>query len=190
MIGILGATSTIAKEFIRLEDCEWVGGRAHEISLDCDQYLICSGILHGQKMSDMTQYDIMETMRVNFIEVADFCSKVLDKNGSVRICIIGSESGFSGSYDDAYACSKAAIHHYIETTRVGRNQHLVGVAPTIIEDSYMTTNRKDLNECLERGQNRRMGRWLKAKEVAKVAKFALENDSLCNTVIRMPGGNW
>lgn len=139
---------------------------------------------------DISGKEIMDTMMVNLIENIAFCDRLFEKNAKAKVCVIGSMSGFNGSYDMTYAASKAGLHMYVEKKELFYpSQHLVCVAPTIIEDSGMTQRRKDLAETKQRGRNRRLGRWLRAEEVAEVACFAIVQPSMCNTVIQLTGGN-
>lgn len=193
MIGITGSSSSIAQKFIEnyCEENVITARNAFDLPLDCDEYLLCAGVLYGKKLNELSDFELDETIRVNFINVVKFCDKVFACNDKAKVCIIGSESGIKGSYDMAYAGAKAALHLYVETKQLQtKDQHLVCVSPTIIADSGMTERRKDLKAVLERGDHRRLGRWLTATEVARVADFALSEMALSNTVIRVTGGNW
>lgn len=190
MIGITGRRSTITREFITICHDHVRFGTLSDLPYDLDKYLICHGVLHGELANDMDPDKAAETMNVNFASVIRFLDDLFEVNPNARVCVIGSESGFKGSYDMMYAGSKAALHLYVETKRLEHpGQHLVCVAPTIIGDSGMTKRRVDMDECLARGTERRLGRWLRAEEVARVCNFALNEPSLSNTVIRMTGGN-
>ena len=192
MIGVSGKNSTITKEFLKLiGEEEIVYGAVTDLPLTCEKYFLCAGVLIGKSAETISDDEAWETFKINFVDIVRFCDKVFYNNKNAKICILGSESGNKGSYDTVYAGSKASLHLYIETKKLGYpDQHIVGVAPTIIEDSGMTQRRSDLHKVLERGSLRRLKRWLKAEEVARVANFALNEPSLCNTVIRMTGGNW
>ena len=191
-IGIYNARSAIAKEFVPLIGGDRVYTDEH-ITPNLDRYLFCSGFLAGQRMIDMDDDTFMQTMRMNFGDIVGACDHLIDANPKARICIIGSESAFAGSFDSAYAGAKAAIHEYIaHKTLTGAGQQLVGIAPTIIWDSGMTQRRTDIALCEKRGANRRRGRWLYSAEVARLAHFLLYTDtgSVSNVVIRQNGGNW
>lgn len=193
MIGITGYNSAITKAFLVIGGTtpEFIAGKIHHLPFDCDEYLLCAGVLHGKAMSEINDRELAETFQVNFSDVVKFCDKLFNVNEKARVCIIGSESGVKGSYDMAYAGAKAALNLYVETKRlVKRDQHLVAVSPTIIEDAGMTQRREDLGDVAKRGEARRMQRWLKASEVARVAHFALNERALSNTVIHITGGNW
>jgi len=192
MVGITGKRSTITQAFVRLlgeEDVTY--GTTETLPLDCGVYFLAAGVLVGKNMLDITEAEAMETMQVNFIAVAKFCERVFAVNDKAKICIIGSESANAGSYDTMYATSKDALHFYVERTKLRtKEQHLVCVAPTIIEDSNMTQRRSDLDSVRERGRKRRLERWIESEEVARIAHFALNEPALANTVIRVTGGNW
>lgn len=194
---ITGYSSTIAQEYLDAMDREDGVGMVRNIRnvrsapLDGNEYLLCAGVLYGERIGDMPLSAINKTLRVNFSDVAAFCDKLFEENKHAKVCIIGSESGVKGSFDMAYAGAKAAMHLYVESKRLmHRHQHLVCVAPTIIADSGMTERRTDLGACMQRGKERRLGRWLRASEVAEIAYFAMHQPALCNTVINARGGNW
>lgn len=196
--GITGASSTIAKRFIELPAMDGVEPRDEviqsfrdysDLPLDLDRYLLCAGVLYGQSVTYMHPANILETLAINYVDVVHFLDLLFIHNKYARVCIIGSMSGINGSYDTMYAGSKAALHLYVKTKRLQKEQHLVCVAPTIIEDSGMTSRRHDYDEVIARGKARRLGRWITADEVARTAMFALENDALCNGIIELTGGN-
>lgn len=191
MIGITGKQSSITQSFIKLINEDVVYGTTETLPLNLNSYLLCAGVLVGKDAQSISDTDARDTFHVNFLNVIRFCDKVFTENKHARICVIGSESGFKGSYDMVYAGSKVALHLYVESKKLQYpEQHLVCVAPTIIEDSGMTQRRKDLTDVIEKGKKRRMGRWLLSDEVARVAYFALHEPSLSNTIIRMTGGNY
>lgn len=193
MLGITGCSSKIAQAFLGLErnGLNFKSARLEHLPLDCDEYLICSGVLHGLSITAIEDAAIDETFRVNYTDVARFCDALFGVNPFARVCIIGSESGVNGSYDMAYAGAKAALHLYVESKRLRtKQQHLVCVSPTIIEDAGMTTRRRDKADVAVRGKNRRLERWVESEEVARVARFALNEPTLSNTIIHMTGGNW
>lgn len=191
-VGITGKRSTIAQAFVALNDSfDITYGTAESLPLNLDHYLLCAGVLVGKSAQEITDEEATETLKVNYLNVIRFCDRLFAQNKDAKVCIIGSESGYRGSFDQVYAGSKAALHLYVETKKLAHEgQHLVAVSPAVIEDSGMTQRRKDLQVALERGKARRLGRWLKAEEVARVAHFALRESAVCNTVIRLTGGNW
>lgn len=186
---VCGDQSTIAQDFIL---CHTTGDvattRLHNAPHDAGAYLICAGYLAGKVARDQSVHEIQRAFEANFVEVVQLCDDLIDGNPEARICIIGSESGFSGSHDMIYAGAKAALHLYIETKRLRTpEQLLVGIAPHIIGDSGMTRRRSDYEATIARGRKTRLGRWLFAQEVADLAAFLLYSASpaLSNQVIRM-----
>lgn len=185
--GIAGAGSTIATEFAKLHPEPTVTGRIHEMPLNLDRYLICTGYLAGQPLSEITTMDGMRTWHLNFLWPAQFCDRLFAANRNARVCLIGSESGFAGSYDMAYAGAKAALHLYVQTKELGwPEQMLVAVAPHIIWDSAMTQRRADREMLTTRGTKTRLGRWLNAEEVARAAFTLLDGSPAASgTILRM-----
>lgn len=188
MIGITGRRSSIIQEFLNVCNNTVRYGTLADLPYDLDKYLFCHGVLHGKSANDISDADAAESFMVNYLSIVRYLDNLFECNRRAKVCIIGSESGFSGSYDAAYAGAKAALHNYVRNKRLKyRHQHLVCVAPTIIHDSGMTHRRDDLGDVIARGQMRRMGRWLNSEEVARVCNMALNEPSLCNQVIRMKG---
>lgn len=191
MIGIIGARTTIANEFRELAGDSAINTQLEDMPFDLTRYLICMGYLAGEQVGDLTDDQAAMTWEKNFLGIVRFCDQAFDFNPHARICIIGSRSGEAGSYDMAYAGAKAAIHMYIRCKRLTEpGQQLVGIAPTIIEDSGMTQMRDDLEDCMARGQLQRRGRWLRAIDVARLAHFLLyvDDGAISNQVIIMDGG--
>ena len=192
MIGIAGHKTTIAEAFCKLlpRDEEVVRERLADMPLDLDRYLICAGYLAGKRIDEIWAAEADKTWQANFVQPASFMECLFRANPNARVCVIGSESGFAGSYDMAYAGAKAALHLYVETKRLDHpGQQLICLAPTVIEDSGMTQRRQDLAACKARGAATRHGRWLSASEVAVQAYQALYVASpfLSKTIIRMAG---
>jgi len=194
IVGVSGASSEIAKHFIDA----YCGGfevitarNPVDLPVGCDNFFICSGVLHGETIGDISEEDAAETMFVNFHNIARFCDLVFRGNTQARVCVVGSASGEQGSYDMTYAGAKSALHMYVRKKKLQTaQQHLVCVAPWIIEDAKMTTDRDDYKVIMRRGKERRLRRWLRAHEVSRVANFALNENALCNEVLQLKGGNW
>jgi NAD(P)-dependent dehydrogenase (short-subunit alcohol dehydrogenase family) len=189
-IGVAGAQSAIAREFCRLlpAGCEPWCDRLTEMPESLDRYLICTGYLAGKAVSCISREEADLTFWRNFVEPARFCDRVFLQNPKARICLIGSESGYSGSFDMSYAAAKAGLHLYVETKRLEHpDQQLVAIAPTVIWDSGMTERRTDLEAVKRRFAATRHGRCLTAAEVAAQACNALfiARPMLSGTVIRL-----
>ncbi len=191
-IAIRGFGSSIARGFSILYPSEEVFqiSRGQAPPFDIRRYLICQGILYGKKRIDMSAEEIFDTYQVNCHQMVDMCEKILENNDRARICVMGSESGFSGSYDECYADAKSILHHYVETTVIKPEQQLVCVSPTIIEDSGMTIRRTDVDNLNNKRRGHPKGRFLSSREVAKMIHFLLYEDEgyTTGTIIRMHGG--
>lgn len=161
-----------------------------EPPLDAGRYLFTAGVMVGKPVNEMRHDERLSILDVNFISVLGACEQILDANDNARICIIGSESGYSGSFDRVYAGSKSAIHGYVEQRRVGPLQQLVAISPGIIGDAGMTERRTDVDNLDKRRLSHPKKRFLTCAEVARLAVFLLYEDQgyLSNTVIRMNGG--
>lgn len=192
MIAVTGLRTSIVQALIRM-----VGERqvqridADLARFDCsfavpkvDRFVLAAGVLHGKPMRAQSPDEILSCIAVNMVNVVRLCETILASNQRARICVIGSESGFKGSFDETYALAKAAVHRYVETRKVGPQQQLVAVAPHIVIDSGMTRRRHDYAQVLEEQQAGR--RFTTAREVAECVRFLLLSDNvLTNLVLRM-----
>lgn len=161
------------------------------VPLTAERYLFCAGVMRPKRLVEQSDDEIAETIQVNTTDVMRACDRLIEGNAGVRICIVGSESGFSGSYDGAYAVAKAAVHRYVETRRLASpDQQLVAVAPGIVEDAGMTLRRQDHASLAERAAHHPKGRFLRAAEVARLIRFLLYEDGgyISGVVVRMNGG--
>ena len=194
MIAIRGAGSSIAQQLIAMlpegERAEAIS-RGASMPVSAARYFFCVGLLRSKSMADQTDDEIGESMVANYSQVAFECDRLLSANACARICVMGSESGFSGSFDGAYALAKERLHKYVETKRLQYpGQQLVCVAPSIISDSGMTLRRVDTDDLERRRWAHPKRRYLTAMEVAQMVHFLLYVDRgyTTGTVIRMNGG--
>lgn len=191
-IVVLGAHSQIAQEFKKLvpPHKRLIRGELEFVDATADEYLICSGFLLGEVVGRQSVDDVTKSFMSNYVKVINYCDVVFSLNPCARICIIGSESGYNGSYDMAYAGAKAALHMYIKTKKLSFRQQLVGISPWIVEDAGMTLRRQDFGHLSDLKNNHPKKRFLKSTEVARLAHYLLFIDEgyITNTIIRMHGG--
>jgi NAD(P)-dependent dehydrogenase (short-subunit alcohol dehydrogenase family) len=193
MIAINGMGSTIAQALLpMLPAGEHVvrftaSGVPH---LAAARYLFAQGHLEGRGLRQIDRTAEAKTWAVNFTDVAASIDEILDGDSSARICVIGSESGYKGSFDMSYAGAKAALHLYVETKPTGPSQQLVAISPGVISDAGMTRRRPDKADLAKRAKAHPKGRFASAEEVARLVHFLLYEDQgyLTGTVIRMHGG--
>lgn len=189
---ITGWNSQIAVEFRQLAPADetFMRAQAGDSSFGGgDRYLLCHGLLWPKSAREQTENEVRESWEVNCYSVIRLCTQVFASNPAARICIIGSESGYRGSFDESYARSKDAVHRFVETHSIGAGQQLVAISPWIIEDCGMTTSRTDIANLGRRRIAHPMQRFLKAREVARLALHLLyEQAFISGTVIRMHGG--
>lgn len=157
------------------------------------RYLFCAGLIHQQRIRYQDHVDHHEAWAVNAANVIRECERLLDINPVARICVIGSESAYKGSFDMAYAGAKAALHMFVENKRLKYpSQQLVCVAPTCIAGSGMNKQRNadGVAALAHRVANHPKRRWLEPQEVADMVFHLLYVDKgyTTNTVIRMNGG--
>jgi NAD(P)-dependent dehydrogenase (short-subunit alcohol dehydrogenase family) len=195
MIAIRGYDATISRELIKLLPSFEVAldvERGEPPPLHAERYLFAQGLLSAKPVDEMTSEEVEESLNVNAYDVMNACDRIIDGNANARICVIGSESAYSGSFDKVYANAKMILHRYVEHKKLRtEHQQLFGIAPTIISDSAMTERRRDQEALALRAQKHPKRRWLTAREVAKFIHYCLFVDQgyLSGVVIRLNGGS-
>jgi NAD(P)-dependent dehydrogenase (short-subunit alcohol dehydrogenase family) len=191
---VTGWNSRITQELLRLLPEEEKAHRASsfDVPLTAGRYLFCAGRILPESIAKQSDGQIAETFMVNAGHVIQACDRIFDANAAARVCVVGSESAFTWSFDGAYAAAKAALHRYVETKQL-RNpeQQLVCVSPGIIGDAGMTVRRTDRDRVMERMARHPKRRFLESVEVARLVHYCLYVDRgyLSGTVIRMNGGS-
>jgi NAD(P)-dependent dehydrogenase (short-subunit alcohol dehydrogenase family) len=157
MIAVTGYSTTVIRKLEKLRHTEEIvrirGDLRHWTSPieipDADRFVLAHGLLHQKPFREQSEDEVLASIHINLLSVMRLCERILTTREDARICVIGSESGFNGSYDDTYAVSKAGVHLYVQSRRVGPRQLLACVAPPIIADSGMTRRRHDYPEVLK-----------------------------------------
>lgn len=157
MIAVTGIRTTIIRELSSMVSEEVVKlaanlgqfGSDYALPEDVDKFVFAAGVLRQQKLIEQTGFDVRISLAVNLVSVARLCEMILTSRPNARICVIGSESGFNGSFDETYAMCKAAVHSYVSWRKVLETQSLTCVSPPIISDSGMTMRRGDYPQVLK-----------------------------------------
>lgn len=155
MIAVTGSRTTIVQELAKQEAIERIDG---DLSwADCefdipetDRYVLAAGMLVGKRIQEQSGVELLGTATVNLLNTVRLCETILDINARARIVVIGSESAFLGSYDQAYAVCKGGVCAYATWRKVGPEQTLAVICPPIISDSGMTMRRPDYPGILAR----------------------------------------
>lgn len=191
MLVITGWGSEIAAALCRLLPAgEAAASSIQAIDTSASRYLFCHGLLRSKRIEDQTRDEIADSFWVNYASTVIACREIFAANPRARICIVGSESGYRGSYDDVYAAAKAALHLFVETERLGPHQQLVAVSPGIVGDAGMTTRRTDIANLERRRRTHPKQRFITSAEVASMIYSLLYVDSgfVSGTVVRLHGG--
>lgn len=176
MIAVTGYSTTIVRELEQLLPLEvFVRIDMDLAKPDCpvtdipraERYLLAAGVLHQKHILEQSAAEMIEAVSVNLLCVIRISEAILARDSAARICIIGSESGSKGSFNQVYAACKAAVNAYIVQRRTQPLQQLVCVSPPIISDSGMTRRRKDYPQILEQRPT------VRAIDVARTVKRVL-----------------
>ena len=192
-IAVTGSGRTIAQAFLDIvsnSDDIHCTSWDREIATMHDRYFMCHGLLLPKKLADQTAAEIAESFESNCNSFVKHCDRIFAANPFARVCVMGSHSGFAGSYDGAYAHAKDLLHEYVREKRLAPDQQLVAIAPSIIGDTGMTQRREDRDNLERRRLEHPKERFLTSREVARMVHFLLYIDQgyTTGTVIRMHGG--
>jgi NAD(P)-dependent dehydrogenase (short-subunit alcohol dehydrogenase family) len=171
-----------------------VRGSGSKIAQELNEIVPICGIARDEDVPltmDQTPDEIREGFFVNCGQIVRDCELLIKENHKARICVIGSESAWAGSYDGVYARAKADLHRYVEKKRLRTTaQQLVCIAPGVIQDAGMCARRVDLERLDRRREVHPQKRFLWAIEVARLVHYVLciDRGYLSGVVIRMNGG--
>ncbi len=194
MLVITGWGSQIARELVAIAPRDEViePARSPGVRLDADRYLFAQGYLAGKAPHEITAAETARTHIDNHLSIVADLDTLFKVNPNARVVVIGSDSGFAGSYDESYALAKARIARYVEEKRLHfPDQQLVCIAPSIIADAGMTLRRTDTERLEDRRKLHPKRRFVTAAEVARLVYYVLYQDSgyLSGVTIRLHGGS-
>lgn len=163
MIFVTGRRTSIVRELEKLLPADEkivpsVYGRPLDLERpDCSlfqmpiaqRYLFAAGVMVGKPIGDQAREAQYRTLSINCLNPIRMCQLILDRQADARICVIGSESAWRGSFDEVYAASKAALHAYVLARTLKPTQQLVCLSPPIISDAGMTLRRHDYPAVLQ-----------------------------------------
>ncbi len=206
---IIGKNSNIAKEFLEMVGPEYqilkpskkqwnmenlnFSKEQNNIIKQSNRILLLQSVISDKKFINRKDIDIIKQIKVNLLSVIKICEIALKFNKNVKIIVIGSESGFKGSYDISYALTKTSIHKYVEEKRISYpDQQLLCIAPSTIVDTGITLRRHDQNNVKKSIQDNPKKRGILSKEIAKLifSLFFEQSNYLNNIVIRFDGGKF
>jgi 3-oxoacyl-[acyl-carrier protein] reductase len=108
---------------------------------EIDVFINFAGILPGKSFLEYELESIQEIFNVNVISPLLITKVITNKLSKNAVLIyIGSISAQKGSYDDAYAATKGAIHSLIKSLAIkfAPEKRVLGIAPAMIENTRMT----------------------------------------------------
>lgn len=193
MIAIRGFNSSLAQAFLPLlpKGEQVVPVERGTVDTEALRHVFAQGIIRPKKVVEQSAKEIEQSLWVNAMMTIEQCEMIFAANAYARVLVIGSESGFAGSFDGTYAAAKAAVHRYVETKKLrSPGQQLICIAPSIMGDSGMTLARADKDSLVKRVANHPKARFLTLAEVASLMHHVLYIDTgyLSGVVIRMNGG--
>lgn len=184
MIAVTGSGTTIVRELVKMgETVERIDADLSQADCffdipEADRFVLAAGVLIGKRMERQTASELLQTFTVNLIGTVRLCEVILDTNPRARIVVIGSESAFLGSFDQAYAVAKGGLCAYASWRKVGPEQTLAVICPPIISDSGMTMRRADYPDILTKRKT------MTARRVAEWVRRVLDGPTGCNFVER------
>lgn len=155
------------------------------------KFIIVSGFLQQKEFSDQTKDEITKSFFINSVGPLLFAEYLFKKNSEARLIIIGSESGYKGSFDLSYALSKSSLKLYVEQKRLKENQQILLISPSTIGDLGMTTRRVDKKNLEKYKEKHPKKRFLSSKELTDlIINLFASTNYLTNIEIGLNGGKF
>ena len=161
------------------------------IPLRFSLYIIGSGFLQSRPIESQALSDIADSFMINAAGPVSAAELILKNDSSARIFLIGSESGFKGSFDMSYALSKCSLSVYVRNRRLSEDQQLLLINPSTIGDLGMTVRRKDVGRLNSYMRQHPKKRFLDSQELSKIiSNLFASSIYLTNTEININGGKF
>ncbi|MDD1827103.1 SDR family oxidoreductase [Photobacterium sp. ZSDE20] len=208
---IFGSSSNITKELmISLKnnyDIKALGSNSKpKLNVDCldilniedelknyEYFVFNIGVLYPKRILEQNHDEIIHSLKLNLLYIVKCCEFIIENNDMAKIIIVGSESGKKGSYDTSYFLSKAALRAYVREKKLAhKEQQILLISPSVIEDAGMTLRRKDVSNLESNKLSHPKQRLLKSKEVASIISMIIQDkmDYISNTEIEVNGGKF
>ena len=113
----------------------------HNFKTEIDCFVNFTAIIPGKSYDEYDHQSLTELMNINVISPSLIIKSIvpyIKEAGS--IILLGSVSAQKGSYDDAYAASKGAIHSLVKSLalKLAPKIRVVGLAPALCNNTRMT----------------------------------------------------
>ena len=184
-----------APEFVvcDFEDPRGVGQAVANLSLPVDSFINCAGIMISKTLFEAPFEALQQMVDVNLFSamtaVANIRPKLRDDG---VIILLSSQSAFKGSYDDAYAITKGAIHAMVKTLapKLAPRHRIICLAPGVTIGTRMTQDRA-ADDLEPYRKNIPLQRFTTPAELAESVFFLLSPAaaSMTGCTIDINGGN-
>ena len=156
-----------------------------------NKFIISSGLLQSKQIVEQDFDERINSFLINSIGPVLVTEYILKKIDDSRVYIMGSESGYKGSFDLTYALAKSSLRMYVRQRSVKENQQLLLISPSTIEDWGMTKRRNDIDNLKTYKNNHPKKRFLNSSEIFDILNYLLSSPIyLTNTEIEINGGKF
>lgn len=139
----LGVADFIELDFLKPREIE---EKLKVLDLSIDVFVNFAGVLPGKSFSKYDCDALQDIFNVNVISPMLITKAIESKLSPNAVLVyLGSVSAHKGSYDDAYAASKGAIHSLVKSLslKFAPQVRVLGLAPAMIENTRMTNELVD-----------------------------------------------
>jgi NAD(P)-dependent dehydrogenase (short-subunit alcohol dehydrogenase family) len=164
-----------------------------ELATDVDSFINCAGIMISKTLFEAPIEDLARMVHVNLFSAMMAVARVRPRlRPGGAIILLSSQSAFKGSYDDAYAITKGAIHAMVKTlaSKLAPAHRIICLAPGVTIGTRMTQDRA-ADDLEPYRKNIPMQRFATPEEIAGCVQFLLSPAaaSMTGCTIDMNGGN-
>jgi len=175
------------------EDPAAVGAAVAALVMPVDSFINCAGIMISKTLFEAPFGELCRMVDVNLLSAMAAVAAVRPKlKDDGVIILLSSQSAFKGSYDDAYAITKGAIHAMVKTLapKLAPRHRIIALAPGVTVGTRMTQDRAA--DDLERYcKTIPLQRFATPAELAGCVRFLLSQDaaSMTGCTVDVNGGN-
>ena len=156
-----------------------------------NKFIISSGFLQSKNINEQEYSERINSFLINSIGPVLVTELILNQINNAKVFIMGSESGYKGSFDLTYALAKSSLRMFVKQRAVQENQQLLLISPSTISDWGMTKRRNDLKNLQEIKNDHPKKRFLNSLEIFDILNYLLSSPNyLTNTEIEINGGKF
>ena len=169
-----------AEEYVvcDLADLEQVESVFAGFNTPLKSFIYCAGLSLPKNIFQVSAEELTRITNVNALSPMMIVSKVTRLLGEGGVIVLfGSQSADKGSFDDAYAASKGAVHAFVRSVsgKLAPKIRIINFSPGITVPSKMTSGQMPPELLEQKRQQIPMKAFGKPEDVAEIVEFLISD---------------